>query len=1327
MRMKRTTRRALTAGLAAGGLAVAAGAVALYALQTSWFKQQVREKIIAAAEQASGGRVELKAFNYNWRTLTAEFTGFVVHGREGSSAPALFRSDSVQVGLRLVSMLKRNVDLASVTLVRPKLHLVLHPDGTTNLPQPNLRDGANGFLQQLFSLKIRRIEVRNGLLQVDAQEFPLTVHGNDLKVELRYEAAGSQYKVSLNSRDVQLNSDRVRNLSGDVAANLVLTRDRLVIEHVLVTSQKSALSAHGTVSHFANPAAEIALDARVAAADAVRFAGVSDLQSGELGVMGTLHYDSTAAFTFAGALMGKHLSYNSRGTLLKDMDLTSQIVVQGDQATFTKLSVNPFGSTLTGDAVLKRDGSLQFAGKFAGWNLRRASSLLLPRYPISWSGGASGVLHLSGTLGQRNFTIRSVARIIPGSGGIPVSGDLDVSYRQLGEILTLGKSHLNLPHTQVTFSGIAGQNLALTLDTTDLNDMRLALSGTSMPKVASNGKLHFEGTISGLLSNPRIQGDVTAAQLSFGKTSWRQLRARMNLAEDAINCTSFTADSDVLRISGAGHATLENWALRPDGAFALNAQFDHADLARLAHDLVPFPSYAVRGIGSGSVNVTGSPSDPRGSASLRINDLDGYGDRNTSVRLDMSLDPGQVRIDRGTVRSGGALLIFSGSYRHQGGLWQGGELALKADSNGFPLTSLAPVRNYNPGLEALVEVHLRASARATGQQVLPTHADGTVIFRNITIQGTRYGSVTAGVSTYGQTLDADFSGALRDTHLTGRARVQLSAGLACTGELHLDRMSLPILYALARPTAPSPPFDGFLQGDATFSGPLQHPDQIHGTVKLDQLELKSSLRKLGETRSEAENLVFRNAGPILLDAANGVATIRSFEIRGEATTLSVRGAIPYSQQRPVDLRLQGSADLRIFQLFDPNVHSSGQSLIATSVRGTLANPVISGAVQLKNGSFSLEGVPNGLTGVNGLVNFDRDRATIQNLTGQTGGGQVSLGGFITYGAGGPFIYRLEAKAEDVRVRYGGSASITGNANLRLTGTSKSSVLSGTLAISRAAFTPNTDVGNLLAAVAAPSATPANDTDFLAGLQLNVHIENAPNLQLSTSLSRDVEASIDLRLRGTPGHPVLLGSISANQGDIKVFGTKYSINRGEVKFVNPVKIEPVLDLDLQTQARGIIVDITIAGALGKLNINYRSDPPLQPRDIIALLTVGHTPDVAANISGSQNTGNASALQSDANTVLGAAISPASSRLQKLFGVANIKIDPMVQGITNTMQRLTIEQQISRNITVTYVTNLSQTSEQIFRFEWALSPQYSLVALRDDNGEFGIDIQYKKRFK
>jgi translocation and assembly module TamB len=106
-----------------------------------------------------------------------------------------------------------------------------------------------------------------------------------------------------------------------------------------------------------------------------------------------------------------------------------------------------------------------------------------------------------------------------------------------------------------------------------------------------------------------------------------------------------------------------------------------------------------------------------------------------------------------------------------------------------------------------------------------------------------------------------------------------------------------------------------------------------------------------------------------------------------------------------------------------------------------------------------------------------------------------------------------------------------------------------------------------------------------------------------------------------------------------------------------------------------------------------------------------------------------LGSSTNSLLGQAVAaPISSRLQRFFGVTHLKIDPMLQGIESVPQaRLTLEQQISREITVTYVTNLSRTAEQIFRLEWALNREYSLVAIRDVNGLFGVDVLYKHLFK
>ena len=77
---------------------------------------------------------------------------------------------------------------------------------------------------------------------------------------------------------------------------------------------------------------------------------------------------------------------------------------------------------------------------------------------------------------------------------------------------------------------------------------------------------------------------------------------------------------------------------------------------------------------------------------------------------------------------------------------------------------------------------------------------------------------------------------------------------------------------------------------------------------------------------------------------------------------------------------------------------------------------------------------------------------------------------------------------------------------------------------------------------------------------------------------------------------------------------------------------------------------------------------------------------------------------------------------------LKIDPQLTGVENNPQaRLTLEQQVSRNLTFTYITNLASSNQQIVRVEWALNRNWSVIAVRDENGLFGVDFLYKKSFK
>ena len=92
------------------------------------------------------------------------------------------------------------------------------------------------------------------------------------------------------------------------------------------------------------------------------------------------------------------------------------------------------------------------------------------------------------------------------------------------------------------------------------------------------------------------------------------------------------------------------------------------------------------------------------------------------------------------------------------------------------------------------------------------------------------------------------------------------------------------------------------------------------------------------------------------------------------------------------------------------------------------------------------------------------------------------------------------------------------------------------------------------------------------------------------------------------------------------------------------------------------------------------------------------------------------------------SPVSSRLQRVFGVTQLSIDPtFASGSALPQASLSLQQRVASNVTFTYTQDYSQSNSELVRVEWTISPRYSAVATRDVNGIFGVDFFYKRQFR
>jgi translocation and assembly module TamB len=414
---------------------------------------------------------------------------------------------------------------------------------------------------------------------------------------------------------------------------------------------------------------------------------------------------------------------------------------------------------------------------------------------------------------------------------------------------------------------------------------------------------------------------------------------------------------------------------------------------------------------------------------------------------------------------------------------------------------------------------------------------------------------------------------------------------------------------------------------------------------------------------------------------------------------------------------------------NPDFDSSGSIAVHLVANGTLRQPSMQGRLQISNGWIQYRDLPSALNDLNGSLVFDQDRLQIETLTGHIGGGLLSFGGYATV-YNRQLSFDLTLQAQDVRLRYPPGISSVATAGLRWSGTPAASTLSGDATITKLAITPGFDFSSYLQSSAQASALPPTNP-LLSSIRLDVHVTTTPQLQMQTA-ALSLSGDADLRLRGTAAKPVLLGRVDILEGQIAFNGTKYRLERGDISFTNPVTTTPVLDLQAMTRLREYELTVNLNGEFDKLNMTYHSEPPLATADIISLLSPIGSPQQFGQV-GQQSAPSPFAQQASSAVLAEALNSALSNRSQRLFGISHIKIDP--QGLntetaplqTSPLPAVTIEQPVRENLTLSYTTNLAQTSQQIIQGEYSITRRVSIVGLRDYNGVVSFEVRLRRSKK
>ena len=761
-----------------------------------------------------------------------------------------------------------------------------------------------------------------------------------------------------------------------------------------------------------------------------------------------------------------------------------------------------------------------------------------------------------------------------------------------------------------------------------------------------------------------------------------QLAFEANPSQFAIQNGSLTdARQGVLRFDV--QVGLNNWTYTPSSPITANLSARKISLADLEH-LTNQP-YPIAGNLSADVIFQGSQLNPSGHGSLEVVKATAYDEpvqnlgiqfkatgNAISAKLNLSLPAGSAVADLNYVPT-------TKAYQ------------LQLNAPGIIIEKLHTIRVKNMPLRGTLAV----SANGTGTLDDPQLAARLEIPR-LEMQQTAIRGIKAQMNLAHQRADFTLGSDLTEAHFEAKGTIDLRDGYYTEASLDTNKIPLEPLLAAYAPNTP-PGLEGSTEFHASFKGPLKDRSRMEVHVTIPRLTASYQAMQL------------ENVAPLHADYANSVVVLQPGELRGTDTSLRFEGRIPVEGTAAMSVNAQGSVNLRLLSMFSADVKATGTLGLDVRSSGSIQNPDVQGQIQIEGVALSSSMAPLGFENLNGTLDVTRDKLQIRDLTGQVGGGQISVGGSIAYRPSLQFNLALQDKS--VRLLYPAGIRTVFDGNLTFTGTGQSSTLGGQVLVSSLNFAPDFDLSNFASQFSGTSLPPLGES-FGDRVKLRIGVQSKQNLSAITS-QLTVEGAVNLQLVGTLSNPVIIGRMDLTSGDLFYRSNRYNLERGIISFDNPNQTSPVLNVQVTTTVEQYNLTVTLTGPIDKLTTSYMSDPPLSTADIISLLFRGQTTTEAA----------AAGTSTDALLASGTA-SKFSSGVQRLVGVSSLQISPLLGA--NPSARIALQQRVTKNFLFTFSTDVSQPGSEQVQGEYQFNPRWSVRFEGDQLGGVAVDGRYHTKF-
>ncbi len=1286
-------------------LLLAAAALGVRFLRTDRFQEMVREILISRVEAATGmecriGRIQCRVFR--GRVLIEEFS---LLPRVPASGLVSLRIDAIDAGVRLSSIWRLRLRLSDLNLANPHLEVISSGAGSSWNPEEMLRS-----LKISLRLEAAKVVVQRGAIKINERTEPFNFSLKNLDCEIRYSKEKPSYKIRLAYERGRVFWE-TRDIVHDLSVNADLSTEGVELEFFKFRYRNSLLTGTGSFRNWASPQLQIRAAGLYDAKD-LSFAHPSIKEGhGAIGVAAEIRCDRD------GVKVKGNFSVRAGGYRGMDLhDVAGRFEIRQDVLYLRDVS----GKIAQGSFQVRSDIQLREANK--DFNRVAVSSMGVPILQVGrlldlpllrFQNAADGSSIVTWKRGDEdlkvdcNVFVHESPQPAPQSGdGTPLGGSLRFIYLGTGDVF-ITSADLRSPDSTIQASGLPDGPFHLELSTGRISEPFILLAGFSAPiadliarrpeVLMIGGRYVFKGDVrirSAL--DITYRGDIAAQNSAWRSFKVDALSVQADFAPPHFRLRNASIRSGIQTVEGDFNLELAD----PEriSSFGFRGKVRRVSIASLRD--FGADTADLKGSLSGSGSATYVKGEWAGEGEIQIDKGIYKGEFFDTLHAKMQIRDQQLRLQDAGIERGTAQASAEGSIdiRRR-------NLNLNVRLRNLSLEELPLVRRRklpvhalvsaagvldgaldDPSFDGTVEVNsLQYNSRSLG------YGKGTVRFKSRTIQ--RKIRIRSG---YG------------DLILQGR----VSTGPDYPGALSLEFDNLDVRTFL-RDKVPSylKDFSTALRGTVGIEGHFGNPSTLLARGEVDGAHFK------------IQDYELHNADPIRFTANTRSLRMESVRFVGDGTSLVLSGQIPFEDTPQLDLILIGNLNLRVLNGFANKIRMGGGAALNIRAGGTRRNPDIIGRASLLDARLDSEGSPFQFAGLQGDLVFSRNLVRFENVRGASASGTIQISGILEHRDAGLQAVNMNISLRNARIPYPKDLRSVVDARLVLNGTGDVQILSGDIHVLRAEYVRSFNLLEQLAGGSPLQSGPLTTEPLLKGLRLNVEIHSENGLLIENELTR-LRASLRLTLRGTPAYPSLTGRVEAVEGTIYFRGSRFEISHAYADFIDRNRINPVLEIRAEADVKTYRLILDAIGDLEHLNLNITSDPRMSTVEILSLLTTGKTDtDIANTQRRSEMVGvsAASVLSENLTGVIG-------KRVQRIFGLESFRVDPFLAGAENDpTARITISERISKDLVVTFSRNLTTNQDQIVVIEYDVTKNLSLVATRDEDGNYGLDFRFRKRFR